>query len=310
VERYNAAQPTEAQAQSYLHHELVDSMRGFRAAVPDAPRYITVALGILSSPPESLDVHPHVDYRVFQDMEFHLLANDPVFDGLAGVMTYTSGYAEEETLRWVGRLYRHYCIEGNRSRLSDAPYLLPHVANGDFTDGTQPWQVKAAPDGRIEVRTVEKSGRYAGRYSAPGAGDQWLVMTRGAAGPNTVRQQIKQLTPGQLYSLRLYSTNLVHLEGGYGNPTFNDITTLSIELDGAELDDDLSYDHVYRSIGTSGLMFFNYHVRRFRPAGSTVTLTLSDWASADQRHGNVGHDTAINFIEVRPYLKPKPWPRP
>jgi hypothetical protein len=303
LERYNATQPTEPEARAYLHRQLVETMRGYCALYPEAARRMVIALGILSSPPETIDAHPQVNYRVFQDMEFHLLANDPVFENLAGIMAYTSGYAEKHTLRWVGRLYRHYCIEGNQSRLSDAPYLLGHLANGDFVDGTTGWQTEPADNDSIKVRTVAKLGRRQGRWGAGEAGNHCLVMTRSAVKPNIVRQEIKGLVPGKLYVLRLNSTNLVHRDGGYGNPAFDDVTTLSIGLDGAEIDNDKSFDQVYRSISTPGLMFFNYHVRRFRPTTSTVMLTLTDWASPKIRRGNVNRETAINFLQVCPCLE-------
>ena len=65
-----------------------------------------------------------------------------------------------------------------------------------------------------------------------------------------------------------------------------------------------SFDHHCRSIHTEGLMYWNYHVRRFRPVGSTAWLMSTDWAIAKERHGNVGRQTAINFIEVQPRLEP------
>ncbi len=102
----------------------------------------------------------------------------------------------------------------------------------------------------------------------------------------------------------MFSSNLVHMDGGYGNPTFNDIIDLDIQIDDAVVIVGKSFDHHYCSIHTEGLMYWNYHVRRFRPVGFTAWLTITDWASAKERHGNVGRQTAINFIEVQPCLEP------
>ncbi len=99
MEAYNHEQPSEAEAKAFLSKRLAGRMQELASAVDDAPRRTVVALGILSAPPETQNVHPHVNYRVFQDMEFEHLATDPAFSGLYGVMTYTSGYAEEETIR-------------------------------------------------------------------------------------------------------------------------------------------------------------------------------------------------------------------
>lgn len=94
------------------------------------------------------------------------------------------------------------------------------------------------------------------------------------------------------------------MDGGYGNPTFNDIIKLDIQIDDAIVIAGKSVDHHYHSIHTEGLMYWNYHVRRFRPVGSTAWLTITNWVSAKERHGNVGRQTAINFIEVQLYLEP------
>ena len=279
-------------------------MQELANAVDDAPRRTVVALGILSSPPETQNVHPHVNCRVFQDMEFEYLATDPAFSGLYGVMTYTSGYAEEETIRWVGRLYRHYCIEGNTDRLGSESYVMAHLVNPDFANGTNGWDIRPAESGSARVKRIEKLGSYQGRFGTDCYGNQALVMRRCAARPNQVGQKIVNLDPGRTYTLRMFSSNLVHMDGGYGNPTFNDIIKLDIQIDDAIVIAGKSFDHHYRSIHTEGLMYWNYHVRRFRPVGSTAWLTITDWASAKERHGNVGRQTAINFIEVQPYLEP------
>ncbi|MCI0335426.1 MAG: hypothetical protein L0228_19640 [Planctomycetes bacterium] len=302
LEAYHPEQPTEAEAQSYLERELAQRMAAYARIRPDVTREMVIALGIFGAPPETLDVHPFVNERVFRDMEFHLLANDPGFDGLAGVMAYTSGYANEQTLRWVGRLYRHYCIEGRTDRLSNEPYLLNHVLNSDFTDGTTDWKFQPAEPGTITTRKVQHLGEWQGRYNAPGVGDSCLVMTRSGTGPNQVQQRIRNLQPGRVYTLVTYSCDLNQGRAIHGNPTLDDVTGIHITIDNVETIAAGCYDHHFRSIHHKEPMFFNYHVRRFRAANADAMLTISDWADSTDRRGNVHRDTAINFIEVRPYL--------
>ena len=300
AESYNSERSTEQEARAFLRDHLVGNMKAFHRVVDDAPRHVIMAMGILSGPPESLNVHPHVNYRVFQDMEFHTLANDPAFDGLFGVQGYVAGYSEEETIRWLGRLYRHYCIEGNTERLTREPYILNHLVNPDFTKGTDGWTLASAETGRITARTVEDLGSMEARMS--GVGDHCLVMKRSTKGPNVAAQEIRNLEPGKLYALRMYSTNL-QKASGYLNPRFNDHNTLRIELKNVDIR--RSFRHVYLSIHAKpeDKMYFNYWFRLFRPNATTAMLTISDWNAADDRRGAIDEETAFNFVEVAPYLE-------
>ena len=304
VERYNAERPTEKEARGSLRRQLVGSMKAFREVTKDPQKRMVMALGIMSGPPESLNAYPQVNYRVFQDMEFHLLANDPEFNGLFGIMGYTSGYAEEETIRWLGRLYRHYCIEGKTERLTDEPYELKHVINSDFEDGTAGWDVRPAEEDSIATRNVKGFGSQQGRYGAKkGAGDTVLVMKRSARGPNAVTQEIKGLEPGKLYALRMFSSSMKKASS-YRNPTFEDYTTLNIGIDNVTLVPEKCFRHIFLSIHDKpeNRMYFNYWMRVFRAKGKTARLTISDWQSPTERFGNVGAETGFNFIEIQPYF--------
>lgn len=305
-EAYNPEQPSEAEAKALLQRRLPERMRAFGKVIDNAPAKMIVCLGMYNSPPESVNCHPHVNYRVFQDMEFHLLANDPTFDGLFGISEYTSGYADRETITWVGRLFRHYCIEGRTERLSDEPYVLDHLQNPDFADGTTGWTVEAAAPGSIEVRDVEDLGSKQARMGCGHAGDRCLVMRRAAERPNVVSQTIRHLKPGREYVLRLNSTNLIHRPGGYGNPTFDDVETVTIMIDGADRLPACSHKYTYRSIRTQGLMYFNYHTERFRATEATAQLQIMDWADPNQRKRNIDRESAFNFVEIQPCLPESP----
>ncbi len=302
-EAYNHEQPTEAQAKTYLDGRLSGTLRAYQALYPDANRQTIIALGILSTAPETLNVDPHVNYKVFQDLEFHHLATAPDCKDVSGVMGYTAGYAEEETIRYLGKLYRHYCIEGSTERYNNDPYLLGTVTNADFDDGTTGWAVRPANEGSIEVRNVERFGNMAGRMTRH-RGNHCLVMTRSADKPNVVSQTIRNLEPGRLYCLRMYSCNL-QPASGYGNPGFDDIHTLRIDIDNAQPMADRSFQHEYLTIspGDSPKMYFNFHFKLFRPNAETAELTISDWKSDTHRFGSIGVETAFNFVEVAPYLE-------
>jgi hypothetical protein len=300
-EAYNHEQPTEEEAEAYLEKRLSRTLRGYQKLDAEANRKVFIALGILSTAPETLNVNPHVNYKVFQDMEFHHLATAPDCKDVFGVFGYTAGYAEDETIHWLGRLYRHYCIEGNTTRLSADPYILGTVENADFDDGTNGWTVLPAESGSIEVREVDRFGHMAGRMDR--SGNHCLVMKRSDRRPNAVSQTIRNLTPGRLYCLRMYSCNLERASG-YGNPTFGDWHTLRIDIEDVRHVPEKSFQHVYLSIhaGDQPKMYYNFHFKQFRPNSTTAELTISDWKSSTDRHGEVDALTAFNFVEVAPYL--------
>ena len=86
------------------------------------------------------------------------LANHPSLSGLYGVRWYLLRYAEEEDARLSAKLFRHYRIEGNRSRLTDDPYMLPHVVNPDFDDGAFGWTLEPAEPGGVTIGRAKGSG--------------------------------------------------------------------------------------------------------------------------------------------------------
>jgi len=118
-ERYQIEKPTEEGARSFMEGQLKHSLLVWEKAVPGCTKHMIIVLGYLCTiTAETQSIYPSVDFKYYLDMQCHLIANDPVFQGLAGLQTYTSGYADDETLRWSMRLFRHYFIEGNTEMLS------------------------------------------------------------------------------------------------------------------------------------------------------------------------------------------------
>lgn len=48
-----------------------------------------------------------------------------------------SGYSSDELMRFIGRAYRHYAIDGTTDRLLNNPLILPHLQNPNFAAGTE-----------------------------------------------------------------------------------------------------------------------------------------------------------------------------
>src|SRR5689334_13905859 len=137
-------------------------MNKWQDAVPGCSKHLVLCLGYMSIPTtETLNTDPSVDYKVWMDMQFRTAATDPAFEGLYGLMEYTSGYADEETVRWAARLYRHYGIEGATDLLSQKygfKYRLEHLKNPDFADGTDDWTIEPAEPESIQPKTMKGLG--------------------------------------------------------------------------------------------------------------------------------------------------------
>jgi hypothetical protein len=241
------------------------------------------------------------------DTQFNILANDPALEGTYGVSEYLSGYTDEETDRWTARLYRHYCIEGNRTLLMKDPYLLNQIGNPEFGAGAHGWKLTPAQAGSMEVRCAPAFGHLQGRYSWK-MGDTYLWMRRSAKQPNAVSQPMRNLAPGRLYSVKAYSADHAgFLREGAGSDRN---LALSFRVNGGDLLPDKSVQIRYKGIhkplrdgAPKHKTWFNYHKHVFRAKGESALLTLSDWAAEDEPGGPVGQELMINFIEVQPYLE-------
>ena len=311
-ERYLHTYPDEIGARAFLDTRLTSTMVASRRAYPGAERTMTICFGYFSAPPETLDLYPDVDYRVYLDMQFQTLATQADFFGLHGVMTYLCTYADEEVVRWAGRLMRHYCIEGKTERLTADPYKLPHLANGDFADGTSGWRVSMTEPHSVHVTELDGFGSLRGNWAGGStwqmkAGDALLVMRRNAKTPNAISQVAKKLQPGRLYSLRFFTADYSDMKNAV---TAKKKLAVSATLENVELIPEKCFVHLARTIhtgaGFSGrekCAWLNFHRIVFRPTGAEARLTLSDWSAKDKAGGPAGQEILFNFIQIQPYVE-------
>lgn len=309
-EQYLKEPPTEEAAREQLA-ALTERTRGWLKAFPGCAGHMVMCLGYMSVPPESVNADPKVDYKVWMDAQFHHLANDPAFEGLYGLMEYTCGYADEETVRWAARLYRHYGIEGQTEMLSPRlgfQYRLEHVDNPDFEEGTKGWAVRAAEEGGVEAGMKEGWSWLQGRYPRTTQGDTFLKMRRSSRGPNAFSQEIKHLRPGRLYSLKMFTADHRAISEGRSK---EQRYAVSIQVEGAERVSEKSFQHVMHNCYSHSLgpfnaqhrAWMNYHFEVFRAKAERARLTVSDWADAAAPGGPAGQELMFNFIEVQPYLE-------
>lgn len=309
TEVYLSEPPTVDGADQLLKSRISDEMSRWQQAIPGFQRHAIFVLGVLSAPPETCNLNPQVDYKVFLDMQFQHLATSPECPGLWGLMIYKATYAEEEALRWSGRLFRHYCIEGNTDLLSeqyDFTYGLQHIRNADFTQGQEGWQFEPAERGSISTGHMRGLHDLFGRYGGAAEGNDFLLMKRCAGAPNHVSQDVVGLTPGRLYSMKMFVADHADLMGAVSEQKR---LAVSVTIDDAEMIGAKSFVSDIRSIkpvaqyaGRTG-PWMNHHRLVFRAKAPTARLTISDWVDGTTPGGPVGQEILCNFIEVQPYLE-------
>jgi len=293
-ERYFREQPNEALAEKYLKWNLTQPMQAWREEQPGVERHLIVCLCLTTLPGHNLNIHPHVDYKVWMEMQVRRLATDPAFVDLGGLMWWGLGLSDEETIRWASRLMRHYAIEGKTERLSEDPYELVHLKNPDFENGTADWTVQPAQEASIGVRPQLGFGNAVQGRVGVTEGNNVLWMKRSDKRANLISQKLQGLKRGRLYSVKVFATE------GTGNDQTSEAGAIRVDVQGAELMPDWKFRHVYSRPGNVRL---NYHWLVFRALGTTAQLRISDWLTAEEPGGANGRETICNFIEVQPYLE-------
>jgi hypothetical protein len=308
LERYLSEEPTEAAARAALDVYVVRPVREWEAAQPGIVRHLLVVWGFfLSAPIESTNINPAIDFNAFMDMQMNTLANDPLFFGLYGVTSYLSGYADEETLRWYGRLVRHYCIEGGTARLTES-YVLRHIANPDFAEGLTGWTAQAAEPGGIGSGSADGLSWLEGRYPATPLGNTYALLRRSAKAPNILRQKVSGLTPGRLYSAKMISGDRQEYERGASTPGEH---AVHLRIADADILPEKTfrysfgscYAHTFGKFDSKNPYYMTLHQVVFRARSPQAELSITDWAGSDAPGGPVGQELMCNFVEVQPYVE-------
>jgi hypothetical protein len=230
-------------------------------------------------------------------MQMHMMANDPAFTGLYGVMAYQGPRAEPEIICWLGQLYRHYCIEGRTELLSKQygySLMLNHLKNPGFAEGRTGWNFSPAEEGSIRLASVSDLP-FEKKYLPKG--DNVLLMKRSARKPNSITQEIRNLQPYRLYSLRMLSCDIKDL-------TTQQKYAVSIKLKGVEVIDSESLQEVSVGDGSNApRACWNHHYRVFRATADTAEIEISDWAGDTTPGGPVGQEVLCDFIQIQPLFE-------
>jgi hypothetical protein len=288
----------------------IDGIADWEAKEPGVRKHMVIAFGLFSMPPGGINKQPNVDYHVWMDRQMNVVANHPAMAELAGLNWWTTVLADEETVRFVGKLYRHYAIEGKASLLTRDPLFLTHIRNADFENGLDGWTLRPAQAGSIQARSFPRYGRIEGRYMGLGRpadpehiGDTFVWMKRSEKAPNVFSQTIKDLEPGRLYSMKMFTcdyNDLIHPKKktlGEANPFIG-----RVELEGVEVDSKRAFTERYASNPEPAIpVWITYHWKVFRAKGPTAKLTVSDWPGQEKPPGPFGQEQTFNFLEIQPY---------
>jgi hypothetical protein len=297
--------PTELAARDFLRttYGLVDMARTCRKWVPDAIEHLAVCFGFFSAPGgHTQATTPYVNLNVWLDMQFNVVANDPAFWGTYGLMGYHSSYSDEETLRWMSKLFRHYGIEGGTGPATSDPYRSPHLVNGDFVDGMEGWTVTSAEPNSIRAAGKPGLSALQTRYSSS-EGDTGLVATRSPKGPNTITQEIKNLEPGRLYTFRMIACD-------YEDMSKRERPAVSVTLDSVGLIPNKSFAAVFPDVSFVAPIeehktWLTYYWYLFRATDKTGRVTITDWAAENEPGGPIAQQLIFNYIQVHPYYSPE-----
>jgi hypothetical protein len=309
LERYLFERSSEQASKDALQ-EFVDGIADWEAKEPGVKKNMVLTFGLFSMPPGGINKLPNVDYHVWMDQQMNIVANNPVMSDMGGLNWWTSSQADEETVRFVGKLYRHYAIEGKTEMLTRDPLFLTHIQNADFEKGIEGWTLQPAEEGAIQPKSFPRYGRIEGRYMGLGRpadpehiGDTFLLMKRSEKGPNTFSQTIKNLEPGRLYSMKMFSCDYNDLI----NPKTKTMEEANkfvgkVVLEGVDVDTTRSFTEMYASNPEPPIpVWITYHWKVFRAIGTTAKVIVSDWESEKEATGAFGLEQTFNFLEIQPY---------
>ena len=303
-EKYLPEQATQADGEQYLSRTLAGELHHWQEQFPACAEHMTVALFYSNAPWPTVSSNPRVDFKVWLDMQVRHLATAPEFRNLAGFFAYTSGYADEETQRWMSALYRHYGLEGRRDLLSPQygfTYTAALLRNSDFADDAAGWTLRGAEQDSAGTKECSKLSALQERWTCQTEGNRALWTRRSATAPNRASQDIVGLQPGKLYSLRFITADYQDLLAGRAVSANQ---ALAVTLEGADLVPAQCFDQVFGDTRyASPKAYMTYHYRLFRARGPQVRLTLSDWANDTQPGGPAGQELIWNFVEVLPYYE-------
>ncbi len=312
-ERYHHEEPTLEEMRALMDRLLGAELPKWRETFPGCQRRMLLVLGLFAQG-MGLNVRPDVDFKVHMDLQMQYLATHPAFQDLFGIHWWVADYADDELIPWMGRLYRHYGIEGQRELLSDRygyAYELAHIQNPDFSEGFAGWRAMPAAIDSMGVGYMERYARLQGRYwhragfpDEP-AGNTYLWMDQHPEKPNVVMQRMDGLVPGALYSVKMITADFNDIDQGVSEEKLH---AVALTVTAAETIADKSFQAAYPSRTWEPFLdkpaWFDLHRLVFRAEKEHAWLCIADRPSGVPSAATAASRLMVNFIEVQPYFDP------
>ena len=243
---------------------------------------------------------PKGDIKVLYDHVFRRFATDPAFADLGGLGLTAFWHLDEELMRWVTKVWRHYALDGATDSLAAAygyRYNPNCLKDPDFENGLVGWEAHPAADGALVATALKGYGATVqARKDVPkGFGDTAALFTRGAGRGSLLRTKLTGLRPGELYSVSYYVADFATAEKAAAS--------------GKKKTDIGPAPEIQFSVEDGGRELIQLATRRtnpkhpcrtyrnvFRATAAEATVTFDDAAAA------TGARTLLNGICVRPYF--------
>ena len=289
-ECYERTLPTEERARHSIRL-MAGTMSIYRDAMPKIWPRVGMIFDLSSELPfRSVSHQPENDFKYYLDMLLHAAAVDPAFEGLTCVGYWGAHRARGETLRWALRLLRHYAIEGKTEKLSDRfgySFSSDHVVNPDFDHGLDGWEANSA----VSAGRRKDYGKDLQWRSRPpaGTGDGFAVLNCKAAEKPVLKQTLRDLKPGQPYSLSfMFAERSAVLKKKFARRV--------IQLNAALSDSRIVYEtHVVPRLKQNLKICVNRKFLVFIPGKPEVELVFS----ADKE--SAVSEIVLNYIAVHPF---------
>ena len=293
---------TDEGLESYLDELLDDAIRRGNRLVPCLNPNALIVMGLYTGCGKHLfyDKLCETDPKRLMDQYVRRLATRGDFKGLGGFGIYAYGNAEEEDVRWISKVVRHYLIEGRTDSLSDRygyrwnPGL---IRNGDFRKGLAGWKVTAAAEGSVRAADVPGYGKgVQHRDHTVRQGDDVCVMRRSATRPNRLEQQLTNLVPGRLYSVRFVVSPLKEVQEKKKDVRHY---AFAARVEGADDETGMMPVAAYGGAERIGDRY-NQRTIVFRARTETANLVLEDWENGE-KPTTEGEELIVSAVRVRRY---------
>jgi hypothetical protein len=156
-------------------------------------------------------------------------------------------------------------------------------------------------------RYSQLQGRYWHRAEFPDepAGNTYMLMRRNTQKPNQAMQLIRNLKPGELYSVKMISADYSDIGAGV---SAEKRLNVAVNITDAEVVEERSFQATYSCQAWEPFKdkpaWFNLHRVVFEAKDEHASLVITDWPDGVPATDDGGDEIMINFIEVQPYYEP------